>query len=126
MTQKQIDELKDKLNFKYYGDDCHIPENLKMPVSKEDEKTFNELSCREMIISCLVYGSDPFQKINKYWYNHGYCERSYMSDYEDLFGKIRVKELYEEEKKSLSKATINKDVYIDSEGCSYNSINWDK
>lgn len=124
MTATQIEKLKDEINTKYYGDECLLPENLKMPITKEDETLLEELECREMINSCLVYGDDPFEETEKWWYMHGYCKRSYMSDYEDTLGKERVRELYEEQKESLSKATIHHNVYTDNEGLTYNSVDW--
>ena len=66
----------------------------------------------------------PFRKIEKWWYGHGYCERSYMSDYEDELGKERVRQLYEEQKFDISQATIHHGVHTDSEGLTYNSITW--
>lgn len=124
MTDKQIQAVKDRLNEKYYGDEPHFPDNLKQPWTKKDKQLEKELSCREMINSCLIYGSDPFRKIDKWWYGHGYCERSYMSDYEDELGEERVRQLYEEQKYDISQARIHHDVHTDSEGLSYNSITW--
>lgn len=124
MTDKQIQAVKDRLNEKYYGDEPHLPCNLKQRWTKKDKQLDKELSCREMINSCLIYGDDPFRKIEKWWYGHGYCERSYMSDYEDELGKERVKQLYEEQKFDISQATIHRGVHTDSEGLTYNSITW--
>jgi hypothetical protein len=124
MTDKQINKIKDELNFKYYGNEARLPRNLKQEITEEDKRTFKELSCRDMINSCLIYGSDPFRKINKWWYGHGYCERSYMSDYEDELGEERVKQLYEEQLADIKKARINYNVHTDNEGLSYNSITW--
>ena len=122
MTDKQLKKIKDDLNWKYYGDEPHFPEYLKQPITEEDKRTFEELSCIEMLNSCLTYGDDPFRVIDKWWYGHGYCKRSYMSDYEDKLGKERVRELYEMQKEEFSKATIIENVYTDSEGLSYNSV----
>jgi hypothetical protein len=124
MTDKQIQKIKDELNFKYYGDKAYLPCNLKMPITPEDKQLYKELSCRDMINSCLIYGSDPFRKINKWWYGHGYCERSYMSDYEDELGEERVKQLYEEQLADIKKAVVHYNVHTDCEGVSYNSITW--
>ena len=124
MTDKQIQAAKDRLNEKQYGDESHLPCNLKQPWTKKDKQLERELSCREMINSCLIYGNDPFRKIDKWWYGYGYCERSYMSDYEDELGEERVKQLYEEQKFDISQATIHHGVYTDSEGLTYNSITW--
>ena len=122
MTDKQLKKIKDDLNWKYYGDEAYLPCNLKMPITPEDEQLYKELSCIEMINSCLTYGDDPFREIDKWWYGHGICKRSYMSDYEDELGKESVRELYEMQKEEFSKATILHNVYTDSEGLSYNSV----
>jgi hypothetical protein len=124
MTEKQIQAVKDRLNEKYYGDEPRFPEYLKQPITKEDKNLYKELSCREMINSSLIYGDDPFRKIDKWWYGHGYCERSYMSDYEDKLGVERVRQLYEEQKFDISQAKVHHNVHTDSEGLSYNSITW--
>lgn len=86
--------------------------------------TSKEVSCIEMINSCLIYGDDPFEKHDKWWYGKGYCERSYMDDYIDELGEARVNELVEGQKESLRKATIRVGVYTDCEGLSYNSVTW--
>lgn len=122
MTDKELQKIKEELNWKYYGDEPHFPENLKMPITEEDDKLFEELDCIEMLNSCLTYGDDPFRLIDKWWYGHGFCVRSYMSDYEDKLGKERVRELYEMQKEEFSKAIILHDVCTDSEGVSYNSV----
>ena len=122
MTRKQLEAIRNQLNTKYYGDECRIPANLKMPISAEDEQTFKELDCIEMIDSCLTYGSDPYAIHDKWWYGHGYCKRSYMSDYEDELGVERVKELVDQQREEFSHAIIKRGVYTDSEGCTYNSV----
>ena len=122
MTTKQLEQIKKDLNTKYYGNKCYLPENLLMPITKEDKQTYAELDCIEMINSCLAYGSDPYRTINKWWYGHGYCERSYLSDHIDTLGEKRVKELYEMQKAEFEKATILRNVYTDSEGMTYNSV----
>jgi len=91
---------------------------------KDGTLTRDEISCIEMINSCLIYGSDPYAKHRKWWYKKGYCERSYMDDYIELLGADRVNELVEGQKKSISEAHINVNVYTDCEGLSYNSISW--
>ena len=124
MTGRQIQAVKNRLNEKYYGDKACIPCNLKQPWTAADEQLEQELSCREMINSCLIYGTDPFRKIDKWWYGHGHCERSYMSEYEDYLGVERVQQLYEEQKYDISQAIIRHNVHTDNEGLNYNSITW--
>ena len=63
MTRKQLEAIRNQLNTKYYGNESHHPDNLKMPISDEDKRTFTELTCIEMIDSCLTYGDDPFRVI---------------------------------------------------------------
>ena len=82
MTGPEIEKRKTELYSKYYGENSRTLDNLKMAWTKEDETEMEELSCRDMINSCLIYGSDPFHTTTKHWCGHGYCERSYMSDYE--------------------------------------------
>ena len=115
MTDKQLQKIRNDLYYKYYGDECRIIENLKMPITKKDERLFEELYCIEMINSCLTYGVDPFEI-------RDYCGTSYMTDYEKTLGKRRVKQLYEMQVEEFSKATIISNSYTDSEGCSYNSV----
>lgn len=122
MTRKQLEAIRNQLNTKYYGNECRHPDNLKMPISDEDKRTFTELNCIEMIDSCLAYGDDPFRVINQWWYGHGYCDRSYMSEYEEILGKERVKELVDQQREEFSHAIIKHGVYTDSEGCTYNSV----
>ena len=122
MTDKQIEALREELSFKYWRGEPRTQENLIMEISPEDSKTFEELSCREMINSCLTYGSDPYRMSYQWWYGHGYCERSYMSDYEETLGKKRVKELVDEQRKTFETAIIHRGVYTDSEGVIYNSV----
>ena len=124
MTGPEIEKRKTELYSKYYGEKPRTLDNLKMAWTKEDETEMEELSCRDMINSCLIYGSDPFHTITKHWYMHGYCTRSYMSDYEDVLGKKRVKVLVDEQRETISKSTIRHNVYEDSEGCTYNSVDW--
>ena len=123
MTQKQIEKLENELYFKYYGNECRMPENLKQPWTREDEVLMQELQIRNMINSILIYGGDPTEgtwKHDRYlktyyegndWRNKGFVTRE------------RVNELIAEQKESFSKATVSFAGY-DSEGVSYNSCDW--
>lgn len=122
MTDKELHKLEDELNEKYYGDKPRFPDNLKMPISEEDKRRFEEIRCIEMINSCLAYGDDPYKVHDKWWYGHGYCKRTYMSDYEDKLGVEAVKKLVEQQREEFSKATILKNTHTDSEGVSYNTV----
>ena len=109
MTWNQIKKAESDLYIKYYGDKSRMPENLKEPISDKDKKTFKELSCRNMINSCLIYGER-------------FLESIYKNDYIKELWETRVKELYDEQLDDFKKATVYHNVYEDWEGCTYNSI----
>ena len=123
MTEKQIEAVKEKLNKKYYGDNCRTIDNLKMEWTKKDEILEEELSCRSMINSMLVYGDDTEE--GSYGYNRylkPYTEKGTWHD--GLITKKRLNKLIAEQKNDFEKATVKHNVYTDSEGCSYNSCHW--
>ena len=124
MTQKQIEKAKDELYFKYYGNECRVPENLKQPWTKEDEVLMEELSCRNMINSMLIY-HDSVEK-GSWSYNRylmSYVTGTVYNHYHGLLTEQRVDELIAEQKESFKKATVSFAGY-DSEGVSYNSCDW--
>jgi hypothetical protein len=125
MTDKQISAIKHRLNEKYYGDEPHLPEYLKQPWSKEDEILEEELSCREMINSILVYGESADENSRSFeQYLRPYFEKVRGSFRDGILTKGRVLQLIEEQKYDISRARINQNVHTDSEGLSYNSITW--
>lgn len=111
MTQKQIDAAKKALpspvDYKNWTD--------------EQKRLAEELSCREMINSCLTYGS-----IDDFWeeYEWRFGDKSYATPFVRILGIERVKEIVIEQEKDFSKAKIIHNVYTDSEGVSYNSVLW--
>lgn len=80
-------------------------------LTKEQEKLHKELDCREMINSCLCYGTD-------------FLNSKYKNKYMEELGEDRVIELYNEQKADFEKSTVIHDIFEDSEGVSYNSIKW--
>ncbi len=123
MTAKEIQAAKDLLYMRYYGDECRVPQNLKRPWIKEDEVFEEELSCREMINSMLIYG-DSIEK-DSYGYNKylkPYTEKGTWHD--GLLTEQRVNELIAEQKADFAKAKVRYGVYTDGEGCTYNSCVW--
>lgn len=109
MTDKQLQSLKKQLP----------------PISHWDKWTpqqrtmEREIWCREMINSCLIYGN------GKGFYNpstgeFGHYAQMYLKD----LGEKRVLELWTEQVKDFSEATVMHNVYTDFEGCTYNSIKW--
>lgn len=107
MTQKEINKVK-----------ASLPPLTQR--NKEQKKIDDELGCREMINSCLCYGS-----IEDFWAErNGSFDGSYATPYVNDLGLDRVKEIVEEQIRDFEKATVKRNVYTDNEGCSYNSIVW--
>ena len=75
------------------------------------ETLYKELSCREMINSCLCYGSS-------------FLNSRYKDDYIKELWETRVVELYNEQKADFDKSRVLYWVYTDWEWCTYNSIKW--
>lgn len=75
--------------------------------------TYNEISLKEMIISCFSYGS-----IEK---NSYYFEK-YIQQYQKDMTKKVFEDVYNEMYNSLKNAQIEYAVYTDSEGCTYNNV----
>lgn len=99
MTQKQIDEARRVSPHEVYG----------------------ELDCREMINSCLTYGG-----IRGFWmkFMSSGKERSYADPYIKNLGIKRVRELVAEQEADFAKAKVLRNVFTDSEGVAYNSVQW--
>ena len=125
MTDKQMKRIKNELDEKYYGNKPLFKENLKMPISKEDEITYEELKCRNMINSILIYENNQCNE-------NSYSFKEYLLPYtqkityhKGLITLERLRELIKEQQESVSKAHINVGCYTDFEGCTYNSIVWE-
>lgn len=94
----------------------------------DDEKLLEEeLECRSMINSILCYCGGlewawrDFTKKRKSF--PWMPARSYADDYIDVLGEDKVKKLFDEQKDYFENhVTIKRNVYTDSEGCSYNSL----
>lgn len=127
MTGEEIKKQEEALWTKYYGDKCRTRDNLKMPWSKEDEILMEELNCRDMIHSILIYGSSADVEEGSRDFNR-YLARYYDKSLnkEALLSKSRVLELIKEEKEEISNAVIYRNVYTDCEGLTYNSIEYRK
>ena len=122
MTGKQIEAVKAYLYKKYYNDKPHIPENLTQPWSPEDEMLEEELSCREMINSILIYGGSCEEG--------GYKWEKYIKPFIEgnrwhkiLIPKERVLQLIAEQEYDISEAEIGF-AGEDCEGVSYNYCKW--
>ena len=78
------------------------------------KRTDNEVYLKNMIISCFTYGS---AEVNSHYYNQ------YISQYEEKLGTKLFKEVYEEQIAFLeNNCKIERGVYTDGEGCTYNSL----
>ena len=113
MTQKEIDAAR-----------ATLPSVSDVPWKDwtEGQRCLDhELSCREMINSCLAYG-----RIKDFWEE---CEwrcgdKSYAAPHIRNLGINRVRELVAEQEADFSKATVYRNVFTDSEGVTYNSVKW--
>lgn len=101
MTSEQIKKLKKTL-----PPLTHVKYDLWTEEQKQLDK---ELSCREMINSCLIYGTD-------------FLNSEYRIDYFKELGNSKVIELYNEQLDNFNGSIVIKNVYEDSEGITYNSL----
>ena len=98
-------------------------DNLKQPWTKEDEVLEEELSCRGMINSILIYGNSTDE--GSYSYDRYLKPYTIKGTWHDgLIPKKRLNKLIAEQKADFAKAVVRTNVYTDSEGCSYNSCRW--
>lgn len=104
MTRKQIKKIRKEIPRFENGIPCEL--------TPEQKQLHRELDCREMINSCLCYGSSFF-------------ESRYSDPYIQELGREKVFELFNEQKADFDKAIVLHNVYEDSEGVSYNSIKWE-
>lgn len=111
MTQREIDAAKKTLpsRFEYKN------------WTEEQKKLDEELSCREMVNSCLCYGS-----IKDFWEEcpWRWGDKSYAASHIRKLGMERVKEIVKEQEADFAKAIVRRNVFTDSEGVTYNSILW--
>lgn len=105
MTDKEMKKLKDSLP-KW--------KNGKPPVLTEEQMQLDkELWCIEMINSILIYhGKTDIMK------------NPYLSKYIAELGYKTVEKLVNEQIKDVEKAKILRNVHVDCDGLSYNSIIW--
>lgn len=104
MTGKQIEKIRNEIPQFENGIPCKL--------TPEQKLLHRELDCRDMINSCLIYGTK-------------FLETRYSEKYIKELGEKRVLELYNEQKADFDKAIVFHNVYKDSEEVSYNSIKWE-
>lgn len=96
------------------GNLCELWPFFTDEMRREDE----ELSCRDMIISCYCYG-------NLRGFYDGEKFGLYGENYAERLGEARALEIFRDQRDYMRKhATIHCGVHTDYEGCSYNSIDW--
>lgn len=108
MTGTQIEAAKKQLPFYFNG------------MTAAQRRQYEELDCRSMINSCLIYGSANYDFYNPKTGEFGQYARCHVK----TLGEKTVIRLYREQCEDFSKATVVSGVYTDSEGCTYNSCIW--
>ena len=88
-----------------------------------ERRLYDELSCREMVNSCLCYGSiADFWRVDPWrWGEY----KSYAERHVRALGRERAEEICKEQEADIRRARILRNVHTDSEGVSYNSIRWE-
>ena len=122
MTEREMNELKATLPQYEHG--------YRPPLTQEQEVLDKELTIRRMMLSCLTYGDDYFRMTKQSWYVDNRGPEGF--DWDELktlgvkYAYQRVQQIWTEMKRDFKKhATINRGVYTDCEGVSYNSVVWD-
>ena len=117
MTGKQIEQAKNEIynNEKVFG---LAPNKWPKALQVKDE----ELDCRDMINSILIYGGSCAKESYEY---EKYLKPFIEGDpwHRVLLSEQRVDELIAEQKADFAKAEVGFAGY-DSEGCSYNYCHW--
>ena len=112
MNSEEIKELKDLM--------LHNKEWLN--INSSARKLYEEMSLRDMIMSCLIYDNDIFTSTNINAVSE-YYGRPYAEKYIDILGYDRVMEIYNDQKEYFeTKCKVVKGVYTDCEGLTYNSL----
>ena len=110
-------ELREEMNLKGFG--WINGKYFKPPYEYQMKE--EELSCVDMINSILAYdwfgesAESVMKAEEKKYYN-------YLEDYVDMFGRDKVVELIQGQIDSID--YIKRNVHVDNEGISYNSIIW--
>ena len=118
MQEQKKKELREEMNANGYGwiDGKYI----KPP--EEYTLRDRELSCISMIDSILCYNCRGWQDAERVLAYEESSRYNYLADYVKLFGRDKVVELIQGQIDSIESISVN--VYTDSEGLTYNSINY--
>ena len=93
-----------------------IAKRLPPEVWKELDIEGTILDCIEMIHSILTYAPDNNRTLEYV------LDNKYMQKYIEKLGEDKVREIANQEVEEYKNATINSNVYTDSEGVTYNSV----
>ena len=80
--------------------------NCYKTLTDEQKLKLKELSLREMIMSCLVYGEDIFTSVCINACSE-YYHRPYAEEYIDILGYDRVMEIYNDQKNYFDTKSFN-------------------
>lgn len=122
MTDKELYKAQSALNKECrdnsYG---YVVNGRRVKTPRKVEREQALLSCISMINSLLAYGyRAPTAQI--VYDNIIKNNNTYLDEYIRKFGKKKVIQLIQGQLDDL--VDINVNVYIDGEGCSYNSLTW--
>ena len=122
MTDKQLDQaeqqLRDEMRAQGYG---WIDGKWVKP-PQEYILREKELSCISMINSILAYQGAGIADAEEVMRMQENRYHNYLADYVELFGRDNVAALIQEQINSID--YVQRCVYTDSEGCTYNAIIW--
>lgn len=90
-------------------------------MTDEQKQIFEELSLREMVMSCLVYGDDIHTAENNVSLGK-YRGKPYVAEYYDTLGKDVTEKIIKQQTDYFNRGKVIKDVGTDSEGVTYNSF----
>lgn len=116
MTDKEIEQRQDDIYFRVYRGGARIGKYDRF--SRQEQQELEEMSCRDMINSCLCYNRDNFYNDETGTFGR------YGEDYVKSLGRDRVLQLWKAQKERFSHARTYFAGY-DSEGGGYYGIEWD-
>ena len=118
MLEQKKKELREEMNAKGFGwiDGKYIRPPTEYAIREE------ELRCIDMINSILCYNCMGYTDAEKVMQYEETSYHNYLADYVKVLGRDKVVALIQEQINSIN--NINISVYTDSEGLTYNSINW--
>ena len=90
-------------------------------MTDEQKQIFEELSLREMVMSCLVYGDDIHTAENNVSLGK-YRGKPYVAEYYDTLGKDVTEKIIKQQTDYFNRGKVIRDVGTDSEGVTYNSF----